>query len=204
MDERNTCSCSPETSQNLEVESSNTYTSFCLATFNSLLANTPRLPQTTTVELQAEVAKLEKYQKELLEQKLLIEQQVLQDKVKHGVQELEALAEHINALAGQLEAEMLKFKEIAADVNRSYHEIQQPQPPKNKSEQNNFRPLNIWEVHCSSVPVVIRRGAKFILTEKIINLFKAESQIDATKQAETAQKRRKALEHWLIRQQKNS
>lgn len=159
---------------------------------------------TAVAQLQTEVAELEKRGKDLAEQKQKQQQEILQRQVEQGVQQLETLAGHINALASQLEAEMLKFKEIAVEVNRRYHVIQQPSDFKvmgwNESRLHYWRPLNIWEVHYSAIPAVVRRRSKFVLTAKIVDLFKAESEVDAQRRAEAAQKRREALEHWLAEQ----
>ena len=69
---------------------------------------------------------MENHEKNLVEEKRKQEQKSLQHKVEQDVQQLEAIAAYINALATQLEAEMFKFKEIAVEVNRCYHVIQQP------------------------------------------------------------------------------
>jgi DNA repair exonuclease SbcCD ATPase subunit len=155
----------------------------------------------TIEQLQKGVAELEKNVKESAEQKRKQEQEILQDKVKQGVQQLEDLAGQINALATQLEAEMFKFKEIAIEVNRHYHAIQQFPNFKvigwNESRLAHWRPLNIWEVHYSAIPAVVRRGSRFVLTAKIVDLFKAEWEVDVQRRAEAAQKRREALERWL-------
>jgi hypothetical protein len=147
---------------------------------------------------------LENHEKNLVEEKRKQEQESLQHKVEQDVQQLEAIAAHINALATQLEAEMFKFKEIAVEVNRCYHVIQQSPDFKvmrwNESELYHWRPLNIWEVHHCSIPTVLRRGVQFVLTAKIVNLFKAEGKVNAQRRAETAQKRRQALERWLAEQ----
>ncbi len=91
---------------------------------------------------------------------------------------------------------MFKFKEIAVEVNRCYHVIQQPPDFKlmggNESNLHHWRPLNIWEVHHCCIPTVLRRGVQFVLTAKIVNLFKAEGKVNAQRRAETAQKRRQA------------
>jgi DNA repair exonuclease SbcCD ATPase subunit len=159
---------------------------------------------TTVAQLQTEVAKLEQNVNYLAEQKWQQEQEIIQCQVEQGVQQLEALAEHINTLANQLETQMLKFKEIALEVNRDYHLIQQPSDFKvmgwNESRPHYWKPLNIWEVHYSVIPAVVRRGSKFVLTAKIVNLFKAEWEVDTQRRAEAAQKRREALERWLVEQ----
>jgi len=172
------------------------------------LKNTQKLEvtslDTAIAQLQTEIAELENHEKSLVEEKRKQEQKSLQHKVEQDVQQLEAIAAHINALATQLEAEMFKFKEIAVEVNRCYHVIQQPPDFKlmgwNESKLHHWRPLNIWEVHHCSIPTVLRRGVQFVLTAKIVNLFKAEGKVNAQRRAETAQKRRQALERWLAEQ----
>lgn len=61
-----------------------------------------------------------------------------------------------------------------------------------ESELYHWRPLNIWEVHHCSIPTVLRRGVQFVLTAKIVNMFKGEGKVNAQRRAETAQKRRQA------------
>jgi seryl-tRNA synthetase len=149
------------------------------------LKNTQKLEvtslDTAIAQLQREVAELENHGKNLVEQKRKQEQESLQHKVEQDVQQLEAIAAHINALATQLEGEMFKFKEIAVEVNRCYHVIQQPPDFNvmggNESNLHHWRPLNIWEVHHCSIPTVLRRGVQFVLTAKIVNLFKAEGKL---------------------------
>ena len=68
---------------------------------------------------------MENHRKNLVEEKRKQEQESLQQKIEQGVQQLEALAAHINALVTQLETETLKFKKITVEVNRCYHVIQQ-------------------------------------------------------------------------------
>jgi seryl-tRNA synthetase len=164
------------------------------------LKNTQKLEvtslDTAIAQLQTEVAELENHGKNLVEEKRKQEQKSLQHKIEQDVQQLEAIAAHINALATQLEAEMFKFKEIAVEVNRCYHVIQQP-PDFNvmggkESNLHHWRPLNIWEVHHCCIPTVLRRGVQFVLTAKFVNLFKAEGKVNAQRRAETAQKRRQA------------
>ena len=78
---------------------------------------------------------------------------------------------------------MFKFKEIAVEVNGNYHLIQQPPNLRitewDKSKKGGWKPLNIWDVHSSIIPTVIRRGAKFILTVKMVDLFNTERARDA-------------------------
>jgi hypothetical protein len=122
-------------------------------------------PQDTIAKLEADIAYLETMSSQLAESKQKTEQQILESKVEFGVQELEQIAERINQLAVQLETEIHNFKTVAVEVNKYYHQ---------KQLQSNTRiPLNIWDIHFASIPVIIKRGAKFIIVEKIINLFKS-------------------------------
>jgi hypothetical protein len=155
---------------------------------------------TAIAQLQREVEELEDYQKKLATQKHRQERDILHVQVEQGVQELEAVSDKINILATQLEAEMLKFKEIAVEVNRGYHLIQlhsdSEETESNESKIDSDFPINIWQVHYSAIPTVIKRGFQYILTAKNVDMFKAEKE-DVQKRAEAAQKRRKALENWL-------
>ena len=126
-------------------------------------------------KLETKIAELENYERELAKQKQIYEHKNTQLKFEWGVQKLENIAENINALAAQLESEIHNFKEVAVEVNRCYHLIQQLQNIDNKSKPNRWRPLNIWEIHFLSLPTVIRRGTRFIIVKKIINLFSIES-----------------------------
>jgi hypothetical protein len=162
---------------------------------------------TAIAQLQKEVEELEDYEKKLTKQKQRQERDILQVKVEKGVEELEAVSDRINTLAVQLEAEMLKFKEIAVEVNQGYHLIQLHSDSEeieyHQSKLNSDFPINIWQIHYSAIPTVIKRGFQFILTAKNVDMFKAERQIDVQKRAEAAQKRRKALERWLIEKHKS-
>ncbi|MFH7026465.1 MAG: hypothetical protein ACHBN1_13915 [Heteroscytonema crispum UTEX LB 1556] len=161
---------------------------------------------TAIAQLQREVEELEAYENKLAKQKQRQERDILQIQVEQGVQELEAVSHRINTLATQLEAEMLKFKEIAVEVNRGYHLIQlhseSEEIESNESKVDSYFPINIWQVHYSEIPTVIKRGFQFILTAKKVDMFKAEREIDVQKRAEAAQKRRKALERWLTEKHK--
>ncbi|BCL35165.1 hypothetical protein [Nostoc sp. MS1] len=154
-------------------------------------------------QLESEVAELEKYGQELLAHKQQQQQEMLQETVTQGIEELDILANKINTLASQLEAEMSNFKKIAVKVNRSYQNLQQLSDSQlmewNESTLRHSRTINIWEVHNIAIPIVMKQGKKFIITTKIVDLFKAE-EIDAKTKAKLAQKRRSALEAWLVKQ----
>ncbi|MBD2445602.1 hypothetical protein H6G76_00250 [Nostoc sp. FACHB-152] len=158
--------------------------------------------ESAIAQLESEVDALEKYAQDLLVQKQ--QEHTSQEKVIQGIQELETLAHKINALAIQIEAEMLNFTKVAVEVNRCYHILQQHSNAQdiewNESTLRHPRPLNIWEVHNSSIPIVIKRGTKFILTAKVVNLFPSEQAVDAKTKAIIAQKRRNSLENWLAKQ----
>jgi phage FluMu protein Com len=157
-------------------------------------------------QLQEELAELYKRCQHLAEQKLNQEHNTVKSKVQQGVQLLEVMAQNINALVAEIEAEILTFKEIAIEVNRCYHLLQQPSGIKQESfeqpKKHHCKTLNIWEVHAPSVPTVVRRGAKFIVTSRKINMFNTKDENDTQIRAEIAQERRQNLEKWLI--EKNS
>jgi|GEM_PF-2852879 DNA repair exonuclease SbcCD ATPase subunit len=144
----------------------------------TLLPSSKQVTRITLNQLKLDIAKLEKYLQEKVEEKTKQEQKALKEKIEKGIQELETIAEKINSLSTEIEALMIQFKEIAVEVNRNYHLIQLPpflrQIKSDKSKLNCWRPLNIWDVHSSSIPTVVRRGAKFILTVKMVDLFNAE------------------------------
>ncbi|MBW4507538.1 MAG: hypothetical protein KME64_13645 [Scytonematopsis contorta HA4267-MV1] len=158
-------------------------------------------------QLEQEIAELGKQYQQLAKQKLNQEQNSLNSRLKEGIQLLEAIAGSINALAADLEAEIVKFKEVAVEVNKDYHLLQQPRHYKETSldeaKKHKCKTLNIWEVHNPAVPSIVRRGAKFILTTKTVNLFNSEQEVYTAMRAEAAQKRREALENWLTEQHKS-
>lgn len=80
----------------------------------------------TLAKLQGEVADLIKYENELAELQKQQMKKTLQNQVTQRIQKLSSLAEHINALAAQLEIETLNFKNIALETNRVYYAVQQP------------------------------------------------------------------------------
>lgn len=128
----------------------------------------------TLSQLQIETSDLDKYWQEIAESKRKEELYTLTQKIEAGIQELTVIAEKINSLANDIKALMFCFKEIAVKVNRDYHLIQQTfnlSLTKLDKSKRRLRPLNIWEIHDSSIPTVIRRGAKFILTKTTVNLF---------------------------------
>jgi hypothetical protein len=88
---------------------------------------------------------------------------------------LEEIAERINLLAAQLETEMHNFKNIAVEINSYYHQQQLNLNNHDKIKSKRI-PLNIWDIHFSSIPTIIKRGTKFIIVEKIVNLFKLHNQ----------------------------
>lgn len=124
------------------------------------------------VQLQDEVAKVEKALLEIQQKK----HEVLQHQLSAGIHNLATLANSINALATSLEGKIIKFKEIALEVNQLYHAVQDfpgfKALERDKSIIPRRRPLNIWEVNhlAVSVPTVIRRESQFILTVKTVNL----------------------------------
>jgi hypothetical protein len=146
-----------------------------------------------------ELVELKKYSQEL---QRLQKQEKLYHQVAEGMQKLESHAERINLLADKLEFEILQFKEIALEINQSYQAIQQPlelkTPENDELKRFRCRPLNIWEVHYSKVPTVIRHNTRFVLTAKTIDLFKAQGELEFQKKIKAAQSRREAFESWLV------
>ncbi|MBF2063545.1 MAG: hypothetical protein IGS39_03800 [Calothrix sp. C42_A2020_038] len=129
--------------------------------------------QSSLAQLAAEIAELETMSRELVQNQQRNEQQILEAKVESGVQQLEQIAHRVNILAAQLETEMRNFKEVAVEVNRCYHICQQLESShQNQPKPHRWTPLNIWDIHFSSIPAIIKRGNKFIFVEKVINLFK--------------------------------
>ena len=101
-------------------------------------------------------------------------QEALQYSIHSGMRQLEAQANCVNAIATQLEAEILRFTEIAEQVNQTYHQWQQQKDCLNRednSQNYRYRFVNIWEVHYSKVPQLFKSGLRYILTDKIIDLF---------------------------------
>jgi hypothetical protein len=198
--------------EEISVETNMVHSSLTLLTRTAITYfkyNLPNQPDTVCLDeaiaqLELEVTELEQYGQELLANKQQQQQEILEETVTQGIQELEILANKINTLASQLEAEMSNFKEIAVEVNRSYQTLQQLSDSQlmewNESTLRHSRPLNIWEVHNTSIPIIVKRGKKFILTTKIVNLFQSEVEIDVKSKERTAQKRRSALEAWLVQQ----
>ncbi len=80
----------------------------------------------TLTELQTEVVELHNYCQQLTEENRKKEQKTLKIQVQEGVQKLSVLTENINTLSAELEAEILKFKEVAIEVNYSYQAVQKP------------------------------------------------------------------------------
>lgn len=130
--------------------------------------------QDTIAKLEADITDLEIMSNKLAQAKQQNQQQTLESKIEFGVQELEQIAERINYLATQLETEMHNFKSVAVEVNKNYHQQQlNSNNLKNNLKPNRWIPLNIWDIHFSSIPTIIKRGTKFIIVEKIVNLFKS-------------------------------
>lgn len=111
----------------------------------------------------------------LIEQQHQQKQEALQKELIQGIEQMEAMAESINALAVKLEMEMLQFTKIACKVNQVYHTMQQPTKSQANKSINlklpQCRPLNLWQVHDALIPYVVRKHSKFILTVRTVNLF---------------------------------
>lgn len=120
-------------------------------------------------------------------------------RVKEGMQHLEEQAERINALGEQLEAEMLKFQEMAEQVNgdlcaKDTAESQAMSYPALK--RHTAKPAPICEVSDFAVPTVVRSGFKFVLTARKVEKLGVTEE-DAAQRAAKAQQRREAFERWL-------
>lgn len=140
----------------------------------TLLANYKDSQMQTLTQLEMDISELDKYCQELVENRRNEEQRILTEKIEVGVQQLTIIAEKINILANEIKTLMFSFKEIAVEVNRNYHLMQQSfnlSLTKLDQSKRRLRHLNIWDIHDSSIPTVIRCGAKFILTKKIVDLF---------------------------------
>ena len=152
-------------------------------------------------QLQSDVTALAKQQEKLAELEKQQLRKTLKGEVAQGIHQLTFIAERINALGNQLEAEMLNFKKVASETNKDYCAIQQPPNLKvmgmEQPTLHCWSPLCTWQVHHSSVPTVVKQRAVFVLTAKIADLFQAERERDVQRLAEAAQRRRKAFESWL-------
>lgn len=137
--------------------------------------------------LQEDVVKLEKSIAQLKQQK----QEALKQRVSEGMQHLEKRAERINALAELLEAEMLKFQEMAEEVNRDFCAKETAE-----SQGITAKPAPLCEVSDCAVPTVVRRGFKFVLTARKVEKLGVTEE-DAAQRAAKAQQRREAFERWL-------
>ncbi|WP_017714995.1 hypothetical protein [Kamptonema formosum] len=145
--------------------------------------------------LQEDVVKLEQSVAQLKQQK----QQALKQRVSEGMQYLGAQADRINALADQLEAEILKFQEMAEQVNRDlcHRETAESQLISgSESQQYTGKPAPLCEVSDCAVPAVVRNGFKFVLAARKVEKFGVTEE-DAAQRAAKAQQRREALERWL-------
>lgn len=123
-------------------------------------------------ELQVDINELDREWQVSVNDKQKQEVNFLNDRYEKGIQKMLVIVGQINEIACELESLILKFKEIAVEVNKTYHLIQQSQDKsKQQSHRYRLRPSNIWEIHHSSIPTIIRRGAKFILSAKTIDMF---------------------------------
>ncbi|MBW4427782.1 MAG: hypothetical protein KME50_25910 [Nostoc desertorum CM1-VF14] len=161
--------------------------------------------QVTLAQLHNDVTALAEYYQKLCEYKKQQQWRNLQDKVVYGFQELASLSEVINALSTQLETEIQKFHKIASETNKAYCAIHQAPEMMNgeKVKLSSWQHLSIWQVHHSSIPVVIKEKGKFVLTEKKLDFSNPEMKKDVPRQAKVAQQRRKTLESWLEQQRKS-
>ena len=143
-------------------------------------------------QLEQEIDILGKTITQATEQKLSF----LNGQFNQGMDKLEEQAEHINGLAAQLEAEILKFQEMAKQVNRDYHAIQYPRPRSHPTlpESDRTRPANIWAIRSCAIPMVIKQGNQLILTTKQVLEVSEDS---AENRVKKAQQRQKALASWL-------
>ncbi|MEG4086346.1 hypothetical protein [Microcoleus sp. POL10_C6] len=145
--------------------------------------------------LQEDVVRLEKSIVQLKQLKQEAQKQHLKERMQH----LEEQAERINALAELLATEMVKFQEMAQQVNRDCHVIHSPENQGislSVAQQNSTRSDRVWEVQDITVPTVVKRGFQFVLTPIKVEKPRSE-EADATQRAAKAQQRRKALEGWL-------
>jgi len=127
-------------------------------------------------------------------------QEALQYSIHSGMRQLDTQANCINAIASQLEAEILRFTEMAARVNQAYHQLQQQKDCINRKDNYltyRDRIINIWEVHYSKIPQLVKSGWRYILTEKQIN-----STSISQNYAKEAQAKRKYLEDFLVSRRK--
>ncbi|MEQ9626293.1 hypothetical protein [Coleofasciculus chthonoplastes] len=141
------------------------------------------------VDLLNDIAKEENILSQLQER----HQEALEYSIHSGMRQLETQANCINAIAAQLEAEILRFTEIAARVNQAYHQLQQQKDCLNRENiclNYRDRIINICEVNCSKLPQIVKSGWRYVLTEKEIDSI---SQNHAIK----AQIKRKYLENFL-------
>jgi len=145
--------------------------------------------------LQEDVVRLEKTIVQLKQHK----QEAQKQQVKERMQHLQEQAERINALAELLATEMVKFQEMAQQVNRDCHAIHSPENKGislSATQQNSTRSDRVWEVQDIAVPTVVKRGFQFVLTPIKVEKPRSE-EADAAQRAAKAQQRRKALEGWL-------
>jgi hypothetical protein len=123
---------------------------------------TSRNVLSTLNELQEEVTRVEQALIEIQRQK----QEALQHQLNTGINNLAIQADTINALADSLSKEILKFKDIAVEVNQLHLAIHKPMQSGLKSV--NFGAMKNLRF---PVPIVIKSESQFLLTIKKIELY---------------------------------
>jgi hypothetical protein len=150
-------------------------------------------------QLQNDVASLAENEERLFETQRQQMIQTLENNVELGIKQLELQAEHINSLALQLEAEMLSFQQLASEINPAFRQLMYLKNRSSKQSQLSCHPpISIWQIHCSTIPIVSKQRGVFIFVEKKVDLFPRNYQL----RAELAQKRREKFENWLLQQRR--
>ncbi len=150
----------------------------------------------TLIALQEDVVRLEKS----IVQRKQHQQETQQQQLTDRMQNLHEQADRINALAAQLAAEMVKFQEMAQQVNRDCRALHSPEKkpeiPLSAAKKHAIQSAPVWEIQSIAIPTIVKRDFQFVLTAIKVEKPGSEEE-DAAQRAAKAQQRREALERWL-------
>ena len=127
-------------------------------------------PETVLDELHEELNKLENEIFGVIKQR---------NSFLEGMQHLEVQAERINTLASQMASEIIRFRDLAIEVNSRYQTLQHC-PQTNRMSLAVTSPTSelfpVWEIDSAALPTLVKRDFSFVLSFVSLEVFNNSEQ----------------------------
>lgn len=120
-------------------------------------------------QLRDDLNSLEMHLMQLKRQKQ--QEKSLKFRAEQEMHKLEEQSARINLLGYWLEMEILKFSRAVRQVEQSRGAVQQITEKQDKLiASHQYQALSIWDIHCSTMPILVKQQSRFLLTCRSMDL----------------------------------